>query len=159
MPLLVENRKISVANSDIKCYKLFKKVKDDIFTSIYSKYDSSEYKIGDVYSTGNKAIPGKLVVGDGFFHFWKNLEDSIEVLDINTYLGNYSRENIVIIECIIPKGTSFYTGMAGCYESLASPVMKLNKVVNIKSKPKIIKFENVSDEEIDNYYWNVVSKE
>lgn len=157
MPLLVNNKLgCKTALKDIRCYKLFKKSNTpNVFESIYSNSEEN-YVIGNTYNTGNEVFTTKKLVSEGYFHFWKNKEDAIEVFSVNIFLGNMKESEISLLECIIPKGTDYYEGLAGCYQSLASPKMRLNKVVPIK--PFKVDFRNPSERELIDYWNNIVKK-
>lgn len=156
MPLLINNKfGYKVATKDIKCYKLFKKG-INCLRSIYSR-NQEKYLIGNTYDTGNEVHTSLTLISDGYFHFWKNKEDAIEVLSINSYLGNMNKDEIALIECSIPKGIEYYEGLAGCYQSLASPVMRLEKEIII---PKLfdVNFREPNKEDIIKYWNDVVKK-
>lgn len=113
---------LKVAEEDIICYKFLKRVSKNNFTSPYQhfKYDlgveySAEFTVFDkehltvTYDSSGKpssTFELNYQVEEGL-HSAKKLDEIREYVDLFnfTYTGDY-----VIVECIIPKGASYYEG-------------------------------------------------
>lgn len=160
MPLIISGRKdIKLANKDIHCFKLFKNLGNGVFGSMFAKGDDFKYSLGELYSTDNEIDYTKNIISDGYFHFWKHRSDAIEVLNININLNKIDKNEIVVLDCIIPKGSFYYDGMAGCYESLASSKMILNKIDYFPKIVPKINFKEPTEKEIEDYWKSTVSKD
>lgn len=95
-----------IAEKDITCYKVMFK-KDN--NSYLSQFKSFEYKKDENYEINKWSfgMPQSIEVG---FHFHSNIETARDSLAFwNTCsIAPPESLNLVIIECIIPKGSEYY---------------------------------------------------
>lgn len=115
------------ASKNIICYKVYiPSGINDTFVSPYRGYKMP--KLGKRIQTefNNKVdITSRLYNGESYvelgFHSYKNLENIIERQPI---------QEVIIVECTIPKGTKYYKGLYGTVESYCSECIILNKVIS-----------------------------
>lgn len=99
-----KGQKAKIAQEDIVCYKI---VEGKSLKSLETFYQYTPVKIGHTYVSELKVLGGGEEVEKGL-HSFVNLQDAAELaINWNWECGYL---NIYIIECIIPKGSRYYTG-------------------------------------------------
>ena len=142
--VITKFNKPKIAQEDIKCYKiLFKSsVYPDLF---YAPYQHFNYKLGVTYFTNISVSYNCNIFGLSFFrymfynifdkfldvkgvnqgfHSFVNLKNAIE--EINS---DIDYKELVIGECIIPKGSKYYKGAYSNYNGYVSDSIKINKII------------------------------
>ena len=100
---ITNNQTSKVATKDIICYKYLHNLEDKLYTPVFE----NEIKIGNTYES-------KLIMRDEY-------DDKAITVGLHSYLNMKTIDNVtyckfvinhrdVIVECIIPKGSVYYTG-------------------------------------------------
>lgn len=131
--------RLRTARKDIVCYK--------VLISRYGKlvspyYSETEWEVGktnveekrwDVdYCSNVFADSYFRVVGKGGFHTLANRKDAEKFLRVKPNRGHEPnrRHNIVVVECVIPKGTKYYTGTQGMTDDgYCSKSLRIEKIL------------------------------
>ena len=97
-----------IATEDIVCYKVLVK-KEGKLMSLFYKH---EWVFGKEYEEEDP-ITDFYEIGQGAFHSYKNLRDAID--NSNHVSGSWvlrggAIDDIIVVECIIPKGAEYYYG-------------------------------------------------
>ena len=142
--VITKFNKLKVAQKDIKCYKiLFKSsVRPGLF---YAPYQLFNYELGVTYFTNISVSYNCNTFGLSFFRYiFYNLFDKfLDVKGVNQGFHSYlnlknaikeknedlNHEELVICECIIPKGSKYYKGTYMHYNGYVSDSIKINKIV------------------------------
>ena len=112
-----------VATEDIVCWKLLKRNKYTLvprtpFHLLYVTRDQIEGRKDFVpkrpYGYFNHPRGG--VVGDGFIHVYLDKNSPIDKLYLFNRLSPDKDDELLIYECVIPKGTVYYEGADNGYE-------------------------------------------
>ena len=128
------------ANRNIKTYKIFKKV-GNIYYSPVMGYEYYDFQKGKIYADNKfdfdspkyhcpfKDFTCKNIelyeISKGIHSFGQK-EDAV---DFQTWLVKYYPMDTVIAECIVPKGTAYYTGFDdNKKETYCSQKLKINKI-------------------------------
>lgn len=98
-----------IATENIVCYKVLVKNKDGKLRSCFYRH---EWVFGTEYEE-KETITDFYEIGKGAFHSYKNLQDAID--NYNIVRGSWALmggdiDEIIVVECIIPKGTEYYYG-------------------------------------------------
>jgi hypothetical protein len=108
--------KHKVSDKDITCYKVMTLLGDDIVSSYYFPRNNS-YRIGDTIEPSENVkdtvIDKSDFVNGGVIHSYA---DYAEAFLESIPLGKVD-EDIVIVECVIPAGTSYWKNKYGEYIS------------------------------------------
>jgi hypothetical protein len=111
-----------IAKRDIVCYKLVVRGNDGIVTY----YQHSPICIGDTYHSEIE-YSAEFHVIEKALHSFRKKEDAVKRMKCDTYLVP------TVIECIIPKGSTYYTGKyisaIGWLDSYASDCIKYIKIL------------------------------
>lgn len=96
------------AKQDIVCYKIVDVYKTDTELKLYSQHMGFEYELEKLYTTPiieiRRAMGGSFL-GNVGYHSFCHLEDA--------EYYNYNPLIMHIVECVIPKGSKYYTGKYG----------------------------------------------
>ena len=121
MCLFINHLEPKIADKDIVCYKLVERTK---IKGIYkSKYQEFEYVIRQLYTNYFdikyvdmliKRRYNLSAIEEGMFHSYENYLSAITILP-----------NLVVLKCIIPKGTYYFEGYFGNYPSYASSQIRI----------------------------------
>ena len=125
MCLFINYLEPKIADKDIVCYKLVKRTK---IKGVYkSNIQRFEYIIRQLYTNYfDIKYVGMLIkkrynlsaIEEGMFHSYANYLSAITVLP-----------NLVVLECIIPKGAYYFEGYFGNYPSYTSSQIKILKEI------------------------------
>ena len=121
MCLRIQNIEPKIADKDIVCYKLVKRTKiKGVYKSNIQKF---EYVIRQLYTNyfdikyTDMLIKRRYnlsAIEEGMFHSYTNYLSAITILP-----------NLVVLECIIPKGAYYFEGYFGNYPSYASSQIRI----------------------------------
>lgn len=143
--IITKFNKLKVAQEDIKCYKiLFKSFA--VPDLLVAQYQDFGYRLGEIYHTNMSVSYDCSTYGLSFFRcmFYDLFNSFLDVKGINQGFHSYVKlknaikernsnapfkENMVICECIIPKGAKYYKGKYLCYDGYASDSIKVNKIL------------------------------
>lgn len=113
------DKKCRIAETDIKTFKILSLRKH----TLYAYYQNYKYTIGKINSVNSLELVED-TISEGFHSYdinndYLSVLDGILILGINTgLLDYYSYENnIVIVECTIPKGSIYYRNCCGEFVS------------------------------------------
>lgn len=141
--VITKFNKLKVAQEDIKCYKiLYKSVHSDMY---YAPYQNFIYMLGETYFTNMSVSYDCNIYGLSFFkfmlyYFFNNL---LDIKGVNQGFHSYvnlknaikernedlNHEELVICECIIPKGSKYYKGTYMHYNGYVSDNIRINKII------------------------------
>ena len=119
-------RKISVkkrANKDIECYKIVRLgYYDGTFNSLF--FPQQKWEIGVEYNAPRKSRNYPLnEINSGYFHSYANKRAAMSF--------DNPFKNCVLVKCIIPKGSTYYSGknldLASCFASKKLKVVEIIK--------------------------------
>ena len=135
----------SVADEDIKCYKILDKKKG--LKTPFQRYEISEEIInGDenlkacyadetIDNTPKKDNDLGYLIKDGFIHSINGEEESKHVFGVIKRLFSDYIKHPVLFECIIPKGTEYYSGRDNNYHhGFASKELKFVKQIEVEEQ-------------------------
>jgi hypothetical protein len=131
MCLVIEvDSEMQQAPEDIICYKILERIEDRLFTpyrrfpvDIESKILTSKGEIKKEFGSDLS----REFIGQGVIHTFAYLEDvAVESLSALHYGHKYE-----VYECIIPKETFYYTGLAFGVPSYGSICIKFIKRVDV----------------------------
>lgn len=143
--VITKFNKLEVAQEDIKCYKIL--FKSSVCPGLfYAPYQNFNYKLGVTYFTNISVSYNCNTFGLSFFRYiFYNLFDKfLDVKGVNQGFHSYVKlknaikernsnapfkENMVVCECIIPKGAKYYKGIYLCYDGYVSNSIKINKII------------------------------
>lgn len=116
--------KIKESTEDITCYKILEKTKKGFITpyrmvpvDVESKIMRAEGEIKE-YTEFDEEVKK---VSKGVIHTFKNLDDAYRELE---FFMATSTSEFKVYECIIPRGTLYYTGVYWEYPSYGSVCIK-----------------------------------
>ena len=121
MCLFINYLEPKIADKDIVCYKLVKRTEikgvqksniqrfEYIIRQLYTNYFDIKYVDMLIKRRYNLSA-----IEEGMFHSYANYLSAITVLP-----------NLVVLECIIPKGAYYFEGYFGNYPSYASSQIKI----------------------------------
>jgi hypothetical protein len=115
-----------VAEEDITCYKQVEEKlnNEGIYTTFYMK---AEVKLGEKYSSELEKYNlklGVLYVIEKGLHSFSKLEDAIDDLQDGITRSDSKSH---VIECIIPKGSTYYLGTYAHLDCFASDIIVYSK--------------------------------
>ena len=118
---ITKDAKLKIATKDIVCYKVLKRYttflgQQHIMTP-YTQLPLTDVQLNgkdDFYAFGEDKIePCKVVSGfeisNGFVHTCADMQSALALYHLLS-LGNAYGIDLVIYECVIPKGTRYYDG-------------------------------------------------
>ena len=115
-----------IADKDITVYKIVASFTKDTFITLFKH---THVELGQTYdSTLDRPIPTNffnLYIVEKGLHSFKRKEDAFEYAKKISFLGI----KLIILECIIPKGSEYYKGIFSKYSSYASNQLKYIKYV------------------------------
>ena len=115
------NTKPQIAKKDIICYKFVKANPEDPEQFI-TPYMDMQIRLGELYES-------EIVVEANWISYGLHSMASFEGIQ---HIGfSLSDPEYPIVECIIPKGATYYTGRFWGAKSYASNKLKYNRVINI----------------------------
>lgn len=131
MCLYLENNEVNakIAEKDIKCYKVIKRLDDGSYETPYRNYP---IEIGETYES-------RLILDEGYnfpkieigLHSFKSLKFCKKNIATLKFLIPFNENEYFIAECIIPKGGEYYEGkfnvFPNCY---ASNKIKYVKIID-----------------------------
>ena len=141
---IAEHPKQITAKDDIKCYKVlaayptYEKGKINESKTIYeSPYQNMQYYLGETIRESGRVKKGYdygyydpvPMITRGCLHTFVNLDQAIDFTDRRWPHYSIHRE-WVVVECIIPKGTKYYEGMAGIQNPRSSYASKVLHVTD-----------------------------
>lgn len=143
--VITKFNKLKVAQEDIKCYKILYK-SHTIPNLLIAQYQTFGYRLGETYHTNMSVSYDCSTYGLSFFrHMFYDLFNSfLDVKGVNQGFHSYVKlknaieernsnapfkEDMVICECIIPKGTKYYKGKYLCYNGYVSDSIKINQII------------------------------
>jgi len=96
-----------IAKKDIVCYKVLKRFGDN---SLYAYFQDFSYTPGISYS----CLLGRYWwrVEEGF-HSFVNIDDARDWRCHTNYNSAWREPPVVVVRCVIPKGSEYYTGYWG----------------------------------------------
>lgn len=121
--------------TDITCYK-YVKIKPNIdgqFTIVSPFYEDFTWVIGCcVYSEPDNKVD-ESIIGRGFFHTFKSYYTAVREARCSCIHGGI----MAVVECIIPKGTTVYSGLVNgsVVKGYASTCLMANRIVYL-DKPE-----------------------
>lgn len=108
--------RIRTAKKDIVCYKFLRRKGEQLITP----YQYTFVEIGETYDSKlRKDFQGDIEEG---LHSFKRLKAVDSFVEDNYYKTLYS--SIVIVKCIIPKGSTYYKGRYASSTCYASDTLK-----------------------------------
>lgn len=121
------------ARKDIICYKIVPTPNSEV---VYSKIFHFEYHFGKLYKTdlGNVIQHPYYYSIDEGFHSYKKLPILWRNMYITAKSGFYNIYRHVIIECVIPIGSTYYENEFGELVSNQIKIMKICVGIHIKSQ-------------------------
>lgn len=155
-----QNAKMKIADEDIVCYKLVKKVEREyinpihwieeklqfskrtpltyyktVFMSPYYNeiYESNTVKVNKTHIQKIKQDPKTWRIGDGVFHTFKDVKSAKKYyVDSGIAFMNSIGDAVqyLILKCFIPKGTKYYDGKMDCHETYYSYASKSLKITD-----------------------------
>ena len=142
--VITKFNKLKIAQEDIKCYKIL--FKSSAHPGLYyAPYQSFTYELGETYSTNISVSYDCNTFGLSFFRFifYKFFNDFLDVKGVNQGFHSFvnlkdaikerkedlNYEELVICECIIPKGSKYYKGAYLSYNGYVSDNIRINKII------------------------------
>jgi len=126
----LESDKPLIADVDIICYKMlkvqpvFKIFGYDFGTQYLSPFHRMKYKIGKTYKSD-------LVVDtDCFDCRYYVVEDGLHTFADKDEAKNHVHDGEVLVKCMIPKGSKYFSGHFGISQSLASEKLTVIKILD-----------------------------
>ena len=151
--------KPSVTEKDIVCYKVVKIVNYDIFLTPYVDLKipedvisgEKEFFADDVKKIVFNELVSLYEISGGYIHTFSTLEEAKTCI-IHGLTSQYMQEfniRLVAYECIIPKGTKYFTGYAenGRYYNIYYK-NKINMPINSYASDKIKFIKQISNYEM-----------
>ena len=115
------------ADKDIVCYKILRLNLDGEYTSYY--YPGHKWKLNELYTTDLEEKPwGGIKQIELGFHSYKNFKEA-------ETLFKSQDPNAVLVKCIIPQKSSYYSGSQYLREGYTSSAIKITEVISHKGKP------------------------
>lgn len=123
--------KLMIAKKDITCYKILYRTNANDSSGTWYKtpwYNfvmrlNIPYKEHGDFDIVRNSVGGRFFVNGGGFHSFAYEEDA------RTYINDMWLGSLVIAECVIPKGSEYYTGIFGSYKCYCSKEIVLKKEV------------------------------
>ena len=152
-----QNAKMKIANEDIVCYKLVKKVEREynpihwaeklrfskrtpltyyktVFMSPYYNeiYEPNTVKVNKTRIQKRKHDHKIWRIGGGVLHTFKDIESAKKYyVDSGIFMESIDEAvQYLILKCFIPKGTKYYDGKMDCYETYYSYASKSLKITD-----------------------------
>lgn len=136
----------SIADEDIKCYKVLLKKENEFYSPVIPLF---KYKIGEI-NKPNKlfeydssiAYDGTYLISVGYLHCLRvdglnslNIKNTIQC-NIFASLDNFT--NHFIAECYIPKGSKYYIGEGFDGDICSDKLFVSDKIVNVRFYKELI---------------------
>lgn len=160
MCLIIEeqNAKMKIANEDIVCYKLVKKVEREYINPLHwiekltfsertpltyfktffvSPYYNEIYEPNTIKVDKTRIQKIKVKqhdhkvwrIGGGVLHTFKDVKSAKKYyMDYGSYMNNEGQ--YLLLKCIIPKGTKYYDGKMDCNETYYSYASKTLRITD-----------------------------
>lgn len=118
-----------IAEEDITVYKLLRNNGDGRLLSMY-RY--MHYQIGEEYTSELKYFTNEYPVEDAIAYVEEGLHSysstAIELVQFFAQNSDYNGD-IIVVECVVPKGAKYYVGTFGGYDSIASDRLRTIRIL------------------------------
>lgn len=123
-----KTKRVKVAKEDIICYKVIKRIGKGVGLRYETPYRDQPIQLRTLYDESNNPMvvehscgfiqdwngdEYKSIHGNAFHSFAKLKDAKWEAND----WGTGDDYNMIVVECIIPKGTKYYKGFHGIYNT------------------------------------------
>jgi len=123
---LTKTTEIKKATENIVCYKIMRCDKNDKLYSMY--FYNTKWRLNKTRTNTSResSITVNEITG-GYFHSYKNVYTAQDFL---YKYKNYPHSSLALVECVIPKGTTYCEGFDSSYNlGYASKRLKVTRII------------------------------